>query len=124
MNSTICCLRLVSQKYQRLTKVLIIFRLANPFGQRPPGSPTTRKERVKDHFDLQAKAVKYEMAKEKTKKQRKAEEKARKKAEKDAKKQAKKEKKKGGGRRRASDAATPSDIPPDQVRGSAWDPFK
>jgi hypothetical protein len=101
---------------------------ANPFGKRPPGSPTTRKEKVKDHFDLQAQAVKYEIAKEKTKKQRKAEEKARKKAEKDAKKQAKKEKKKGGSgsKRRGSTAPelAAADVPPDQVRGSAWDPFK
>lgn len=77
---------------------------------------------------MQAQAVKYEMAKEKTKKQRKAEEKARQKAEKDAKKQAKKEKKKGGGgKRRGNNAPGPgfdADVPPDQVRGSAWDPFK
>eukprot|EP00029_Vermamoeba_vermiformis_P001936 TRINITY_DN1219_c0_g1_i1.p1 TRINITY_DN1219_c0_g1~~TRINITY_DN1219_c0_g1_i1.p1 ORF type:complete len:680 (-),score=198.96 TRINITY_DN1219_c0_g1_i1:59-2098(-) len=99
---------------------------ANPFGKRPPGSPTTRKEKVKDHFDLQAQAVKYEIQKEKTKKQRKAEEKARKKAEKDAKKQAKKEKKKGGSgsKRRGSNAPPAIDVPPDQVRGSSWDPFK
>jgi hypothetical protein len=97
---------------------------ANPFGKRPPGSPTSRKEKVKDHFDLQAQAVKYEIAKEKTKKQRKADEKARKKAEKDAKKQAKKEKKKGGSKRRGSNAPPTIDVPPDQVRGSSWDPFK
>jgi hypothetical protein len=73
---------------------------------------------------LQAQAVKYEIAKEKTKKQRKADEKARKKAEKDAKKQAKKEKKKGGSKRRGSNAPPTIDVPPDQVRGSSWDPFK
>lgn len=73
---------------------------------------------------MQAQAIKYEMAKEKTKKQRKAEEKARKKADRDAKKQAKKDKKKGGKQRRGSNAPPAIDVPPDQVRGSAWDPFK